>query len=202
MTACLLVGSAPLRASVIKRVKLWVKSRHAVVVGAIDGGGVEGCRRLGLKPFFALGDWDSGQPPRQCPFLWKLNPDKDRSDLWYGLQLASQWDDVALCGVSGGREDHALAALGDLALFGYGSAFLDHSMVHAVSEGSRFFLDPWVKKTFSVFSLLGAAKVRFSGCRYTFDGPLRCSSRGLSNETVHAGAFVEVVSGSVLVFTV
>src|SRR5690606_32541562 len=105
----------PLRAAKITRGDLLV---------GIDGG-VQALLSFGLKPDLAIGDWDSFSKSRfKDPVLLTvprvdLPTQKDRSDLFYALAAvtAQKIDEVVCLGVTGGRPDHHLAALSDLAHF-------------------------------------------------------------------------------------
>lgn len=183
-----------------------------VRVIAADGGASH-CERAGLEPHLIVGDMDSISPATLERFTASgvaasVHPrDKDETDLDLALDEActrGPVDRLVLTGVTGGRADHALAALGTLARFAACRPIvierdLDAWILDAAGRRSVEIDRPGA--TVSVISLGGDAIVSGRGLRYPLDNlrlrPL--DSRGLSNVVDHPPALVEVESGTILV---
>lgn len=103
----------------------------------VDAGTAEWLKR-GIKPDFAVGDWDSLKASvknskamlSSIPHV-TLSKDKDRSDLFYSVVAAMEAGatEILCLGVTGGRPDHHMAACLDLALFSTGK----HGNLNSVS---------------------------------------------------------------------
>ena len=180
-------------------------------------GGTRTWLRAGFRPHLAIGDWDSFKGPEARKALkglhhFTLPVDKDRSDLFYAASLARNAEATQLIclGVTGGRPDHHLASLLDLASLAEGEAG-EFSRVEAFSpEGDYHFLSPLIprwKETFpnprtvSVFALSGKARgLSLKGFKYPLkNAELEPSSHGLSNRTWSSSCEVSIDEGGVLV---
>lgn len=183
----LLVG--PL--AVAARVKR--ESKDAEILLAIDGG-LDACLRSGLRPELAIGDWDSVKSRaslRKLIHKITLPREKDRSDLAYALEVALDLGatEIACLGVTGGRPDHQIASLQEIAI----AASRTDALVRAGGEDGEYFFVAKKRRSLvlelkrgtvvSVFPLLGVAKgVSLTGFQYPLKhAALHPGSRGLSN---------------------
>ncbi len=184
-----------------------------LVVG-VDGG-VAFWRALGVTPRVAVGDWDSLPGGVKDPALQglhlriDLSPDKERSDLHAAVLAALEQGATELdCfGVLGGRADHHLATLLDLA---EASDLPQVARIEAWDALTRvLFAAPAHGETqvpaapgalFSVFALGGPARLSVRGARYPLQSDwLQPSSRGLSNRVGEGIATLRVETGRVAV---
>ncbi len=78
-------------------------------------GGRMAAEQLGLTPDWYIGDSDSGGHTGGCP-AELLPSEKDVTDLDMAVSLALRngFDEILLCGCTGGREDHHFSAVGQL----------------------------------------------------------------------------------------
>lgn len=192
--------------------KAWVKSlklKSSDLLIAVDLG-VEILLRAGLTPSFAVGDWDSigavgMRALRRIPHL-TLPRSKDRSDLFYGLEAAQDFEvERILCaGVTGGRADHHLANLMDL-----GNLAARIPITSWSSEAEFHFVSaqvPWrvrlsKRALVSIFAWQGPALgVSLRGFCYSMKGArLEPSSHGLSNLVSSGQVEVRLKKGLLLV---
>jgi thiamine pyrophosphokinase len=161
----------------------------------IDGG-TQVWLKWGFQPDFAIGDWDSLGHKKvlsRIPHV-TLTPNKDRSDLFYGVIAAIEAGakQLVCLGVTGGRPDHHLATLNDLSTFSTGRFGQLESVSALGIEGEYHFLSTlisrWEKKTspgeiVSIFAMNEKVEgVTLSGLRYLLrDATVFPSSLGLSN---------------------
>lgn len=195
-------------------------STEDLVVG-ID----EGCLHWGIQEReldLAVGDWDSLREvlgeARLKAFLndvpnLTLPEEKDRSDLAYAAAAAvsAGADELVCFGITGGRFDHELAAILDLAALAAHSTGRKIRRISIVDPTRiSFIVGPQMGKlaigTFegqliSTFSLAGAAAgVTLKGVVYPLKNTkLPSSSLGLSNIAKGERVEVSVVKGSLLV---
>lgn len=190
--------------------------RPADLLIGVDGG-AQRCLESGLRPTLCVGDWDSVSAAMRRHILKRerhltLPRDKDRSDLHYALQVAVHFgaDEVVALGFCGGRADHHLGVLFELAELAAAKAppaalrLLDtEEIIHFVS-GSMPPLRLTLRKgtRVSVFSLQGEARgVRLSGFEYSLlSGALSPCSQGLSNRASRKAAGVAVRRGVLAVY--
>ncbi|MGE4130940.1 MAG: hypothetical protein AB7F86_04845 [Bdellovibrionales bacterium] len=138
------------------------------------------------QPTVSVGDGDSGDQPLD----FKLNPDKDFSDLAFVLgELPKSVRQLNLYGFLGGRRDHEVAGFGEIHRFLLTrkeeamARFFDLSGVKVLAA-----IGPTEANIQGRFSLMvmETSEVRLAGaCQYKLDPPriLRpFSSHGLSNE--------------------
>ena len=78
-------------------------------------GGRNTAERLGLHPDWYVGDDDSGGYAGNCP-ADLLPSEKDVTDLDMAVSRALRegYDELLLCGCTGGRQDHHFSAVGQL----------------------------------------------------------------------------------------
>ncbi|MFL5812885.1 MAG: thiamine diphosphokinase [Bdellovibrionia bacterium] len=173
-------------------------------------------RKIGWKPHFAVGDWDSLGSEKVSHalrgiFHLTLPRNKDRSDLYYACRAAMSAGatDLVCLGVTGGRADHQLATLFDLSEIAHegGRAF----SVLAVDNETRYYfisenhpelsIDVVPGQTVSVFALEGEARgVTLQGFKYPLkNAVLQPSSHGLSNIALKTQCSIKVRKGRVVV---
>ena len=177
---------------------------------AVDGG-VATLRKLKLTPDFAIGDWDSlGKSPGKAKFSYQTLPRaKDRSDFYFALEAALRAgaEEVICFGVTGGRPDHHLAALFDLAEISEKpialTALDPEARYHFLSEAQpEIELHDMPRgATVSFFALGGEARgVTLEGFEYPLkNARLLPSSHGLSNEAKAKSCRVRLRSGRVVI---
>lgn len=182
---------------------------------AVDGG-LKVFRKIGWKPHFAVGDWDSLGDEKVSAalrgiFHLTLPRNKDRSDLYYACRAAVSTGatDLVCLGVTGGRPDHQLATLFDLSEIAHqGGSKL--SVVAVDNETRYHFLSEknpeWhgtleIGQTVSVFALEGQARgVTLQGFKYPLkNAVLEPSSHGLSNRVSKTQCSIKVRKGRVVV---
>lgn len=182
---------------------LWREELDGATVIAADGG-LDVCRRMGIRPDLWVGDgdsvsdealaWAAGVPRDEHP------EDKDASDLELALQRAATFgEDVVVLGGFGGRLDHLLINAAVLAarpcrwLGERATVWSVHDAVEvALVAGQVFSLLPWG----------GTAEVSVSGARWDLERAELSpwSSRGLSNEA-KGPVTLTVIRGVVLLIT-
>ncbi len=182
---------------------------------AVDGG-LKVFRKIGWKPHFAVGDWDSLGTEKVSSalrgiFHLTLPRHKDRSDLYYACRAAvsAGATDLVCLGVTGGRADHQLATLFDLSEIAHqGGAALN---VVAVDPDTRYYFlsernPEWTAhlqpgQLVSVFALEGPARgVTLQGFKFPLrNAVLEPSSHGLSNQAVKTQCSIKVRKGRLVV---
>jgi thiamine pyrophosphokinase len=188
--------------------------RARIQLIAVDGG-LYACRKRGWRPDLSVGDWDSlGAPPSGTHLT--LERDKSRSDFYFALRAAYEGGarELIAYGVTGGRSDHHLAALQDLA---EAAAWRGVVAVTAVdAQGQYVFVPPSASRAgrrirlkrgrvFSVLAWPGAARgVTVTGAaQYLLRSEgLAPGSRGLSNFALGGEVRISVRGGGLLVFVV
>jgi thiamine pyrophosphokinase len=189
----------------------WKVSTSDLLVG-VDGG-LDIWNRYGYQPHWGVGDWDSLENKGLLKKVLRvdLQRDKDRSDLFYAVLLAlSQGARRLLCvGFTGGRLDHHLATLCDLAWFSDDPRWIAPIEVFGVDGGTVFlsqYQSSWrrklpLKTLVSIFGFPeGASGVDLTGFRYELKNALLLpSSLGLSNEVLSEQVEVRLKRGHLLV---
>ena len=175
------------------------------LVIAADGGYAV-LKELGIKPQFALGDFDSlGYIPDDVEHL-SFPPEKDDTDMRLAIFAARErgYDDIVIFGGLGGRLDHTIGNIQNLQHIshaGRGWLWGEETAATVVTNGSITFPGK-CKGMFSVFALGGDAEgVSLNNCKYTLqDAVLHCDvPLGVSNEFVGEEAHIIVQKGSLLV---
>jgi thiamine pyrophosphokinase len=145
----------------------------------VDGGAALRQNNMGL----AVGDGDSYPGALD----YRLDPDKDFSDLAFALSLVeSRFGEIELHGFLGGRRDHELLNLGEV--FHFLNRLTEPARLRMDDAVDAFSTGSWQFHRHGLFSLVvfSPARVALSGdCRYpiatgTLIRPV--SSLGLSNE--------------------
>lgn len=178
--------------------------------------------KLGFQPDLAVGDWDSVSTRDRRRLLTSLShlvlsPDKDRSDFYHGLQAALQWvpEEIIALGFTGGRSDHHLAALFDMAAIAEESGMMEGGIAlkafrsigpeaeyHLLAGRMRRWVGNLKKgRTVSIFSLAAETQgVSLEGFRYSLrEAEMTPSSYGLSNVTQATKQEVRIRKGQLLI---
>jgi thiamine pyrophosphokinase len=170
---------------------------------------------MGIVPNYAVGDWDSltQKSFKKLSGIRKesLPQDKLRSDLHYAIQSACRVGvkELVCLGVTGGRPDHHLASIYELALASR-QAPLESVVAYGPEGDYHFFSDLMnqplklkLKKgtVLSVLPLLEEAHgLSLRGFRFPMNnGALSFSSHGLSNQVSQPSCEIQLRSGCVVV---
>lgn len=189
-------------------------ARAADLVVAADGG-TEHLERWGIAPHVVVGDLDSLRPGARERIehggvrveRWPAEKDKTDTELALERAIAAGADEVVVVGALGGpRADHAIANTLLLALErprGVPVRLARGPLsIQLLRGGERIALAGAEGGLVTLLAVGGDAEgVETDGLRYPLRGEtLRLgSSRGVSNETVRAGATVRLGSGALLV---
>jgi thiamine pyrophosphokinase len=210
-----LLGASNASSAQLKKILKALKLSSSDILIGIDGGAAR-LRRLGLTPDIAVGDWDSLKTQRSLVGLKKLTlpREKDRSDLFYAIQVARNAGakQLVCLGVTGGRPDHHLAMLLELMAVAADPDFGFGSVCAIGTEAEYYFLSGSSGRAWrfaglprgqiiSIFSLDDSASgVTLKGFRYPLEGAFVSSgSLGLSNEVIRKHCEIQVNSGNLLV---
>lgn len=170
-------------------------------------GGFAYLKQCGLNPDLVVGDFDSlGEPPEH-PNLVRLNPVKDETDTLSAIQLgqARGYRRFAVYGGTGGRTDHTIANLQNLAMLARrgerGWLVGRNEVFTAVSNGSvRFSASS--RGFVSVFSMTTeSAGVYERGLKYGLEDYTMSAAYpvGVSNEFTGKPAEISVRDGVLLI---
>ena len=181
-------------------------------------GGAHTWLKLGFMPNLAVGDWDSLKNTRSQRRVLKylshltLPRDKDRSDLFYAACAAvnAGKKHLVCLGVTGGRPDHHLAMIYDLADIAAESGGQLKTVMALDADAEYYFLSKhipqWIGRllvgqTVSIFSINRITTgVTLTGMLYALkNAKLAPSSLGLSNKIVKQHCSVTLCSGRLLV---
>jgi thiamine pyrophosphokinase len=193
----------------LKRLKV---SRRDLVIGVDHG--AECLARAGHAPDFAIGDWDSLRSEKSLRGILHitLSRDKERSDFFFALEAAvnARVHQVICLGLTGGRPDHHLGVLMDLADLAGAKGKTVRSVAAYAPEGEYHFLDKtrsrWSARLrpgtlVSLFSLgdkVGGLTLK--GFKFPLkNDTLRPSSHGLSNVALKSRCEVRLKSGKLVV---
>ncbi len=190
-----------------------LKVRPQDLLIGVDGG-VQIWSKHRSRLNFAVGDWDSLKNLNLLSGVKHLSlpQNKSRSDLFFSALAAIEAgaDELICLGVTGGRMDHHLAVLYDLAEISTGRfGSLKGVSAHG-PEGDYYFLSEkipsWEKSLrrgslISVFGMKnGASGVTLSGLQYSLKkAELPPSSHGLSNRVSSRLSKVELKKGQLLI---
>lgn len=178
---------------------------------AVDGG-ADACRRLGISPDLAIGDWDSLRSRSSLTGIPRIDlpQKKDKSDFLYALEVALKGGarEITVLGFSGGRPDQELAVWLDSAHVVSANRRLDSLTLrsaeadfHFVSKRHPLELELPRGTIVSVFAVAGLARgVTLTGFHYALkNASLEPSSRGLSNVTTARPTRIQTKTGMLLV---
>jgi thiamine pyrophosphokinase len=178
-------------------------------------GGTDVWLRAGLAPHLAVGDWDSLKNRNVLNTIPHLtySPDKDESDLFLAARAAIDLGarSIVCAGVTGGRPDHTLASIYDLARIASGQLGKVRAVTTVGPEGVTSYLSSripsWRSKValgqvISVLAVGGTAKgVTLRGFKHALrNAAMPCNSLGLSNRAKSVSVGVDLKSGNLIVF--
>ncbi len=188
--------------------------RDGDLVIAADGG-VAHLLKLGLKADIVLGDFDSETETEAARYskesgaeLRKLNVIKDVSDSKAAIDIGRErgYDLFYLYGCTGGRTDHTMASIQDMAALSKDGIeayiFGDKEAITAITDGSIVFPET-MTGYLSVFSHGDIAKgVYETGLRYELSDAELSNTfpLGLSNEFLKRPATISVREGTLLIY--
>jgi thiamine pyrophosphokinase len=229
----ILLGSQIESRHTLKKLLNEVQLRPTDLRVGVDGG-VAHWSEVGLPPDIAVGDWDSlkewclkqkkSQQKHRKKSVhyktllkpiphWTLPTQKDRADLFYAAvaALALGVNELVCLGVTGGRPDHHLATLLDLAELATGTYGACISVQAKGLEGDYFFLSEAIPRwtgsypkgtVLSCFTL-GSEPVQglsLKGLKYPLVSvALQSSSLGLSNRVCARKCEVRLRNGKLVI---
>lgn len=200
---------------------LWEMSEGMSFVVAVDSG-AKWCYEAGVVPDLLVGDLDSVEKNIAESYLQQdvevvaYPADKDASDIELAIDLIIErgYVDLVATNVIGGRIDHELAALGNLAAAGERGLAVtvvetDQTLIFMNSPGARSRLQVELgasvesvsQITVSLIAWAGEATVSATGYKWELDHATLSptSSLGLSNVPVAVEPVIELHSGSLIV---
>ena len=149
-------------------------------------GGVNKLKKLGHEPDLILGDMDSIdlKPDNyNCEILELLN--QSTNDLDKGLQwcLENSKNDILLTGLSGKRDDHAMAALLSMAVFSQKLKLVmltNYSTIHCIKKHTKIQVDNG--QLISIMAKNPLTKIKTNGLHYELrNEQLTSAGHGMSN---------------------
>jgi thiamine pyrophosphokinase len=200
---------------------LWQLAEGMSFIVAVDSG-AEWCSAAGLIPDLLVGDMDSISPAVRAAFAEQeveeiaLSPEKDASDFELALEevLRRGYTDLVATNVLGGRLDHELAALGNLATCGEQGLAITvveptQTLVFMNNPGVRQMLrlnygddiSPEDSPLVSLIPWGGPATVSLTGFQWELDHAVLspAKSLGVSNKLVSESSLVELHQGSLII---
>lgn len=203
----LLVGASP---DGLRGEALAILAGECSIAVGVDGG-ADMLMAAGVGVDLVIGDMDSvGRSTLEEVASGRVRSirhprDKDESDLEIALVwcLENAADEVVCTGVTGGRLDHTLAALGSLARHGSLRPVIHDSTSTTwllSCEGRRVVEIDSPGATVSVIALEDDSLLEAAGLKWSLPvGIHSLWDRGLSNEVVDASARVAITRGTALV---
>ena len=175
-----------------------------------DGGRLS-AEGLGLQPDWYVGDSDSGGYDKNCP-ADILPSEKDVTDLEMAVSrgIVEGCDELLLCGCTGGRQDHHLAAIGQLERIyhaGKRGILLDErNEIYLLAPGVHVLPSHDGFRYFGLVPLdAQLTGVSINGAKYEVKKAVfqRWSSLGISNETISGkDCAIQIESGiGLLIFS-
>lgn len=158
----------------------------------------------GLSPTLTVGDLDSLDQSRGPGDRVRREASQENTDLEKTLQwcVENKIPRVAVVGMAGGREDHALANFYILANFAHRlevTAVTDHFTILPVRDQRTFAVHPG--RRISLMPIVDSPVVSTEGLRYPLNREsLVPGGRGISNRATGDSFSISVRGGCVLVF--
>lgn len=169
--------------------------------------GYKNCRKLGIMPDLAIGDFDSlNYVPNECEQI-TFPKEKDDTDLMLAVREALKrgYTDITITGAMGGRFDHLFANVQTLAFIrsegAWGRILTCFEQIMLVTPGS-YRIARRDKYSLSLFAYSGEVKgLTIEGVKYPLeDGSLSQSfPLGVSNEIVEDKALISFDEGLLLI---
>jgi len=146
--------------------------------------------KYGLKPNVTIGDFDSTNlSERKTPGLWIPAKSQDRTDLQKALDwcIENNVSHVTILGAGGGREDHTLGNMHNLADYGNRMKLkmvTNHATITCVQGKNTIAADSG--QAVSIVAIHPVNSITVSGLKYPIvDEKLLPSSRAICNETMN-----------------
>ncbi len=169
--------------------------------------GYKNCRKLGIMPDLAIGDFDSLKyVPKDCEQL-TFPKEKDDTDLMLAVReaLSRGYNDITITAAMGGRFDHTFANIQTLAFIrsegAWGRIYTNYEIIMLVTAGT--FRIPKREK-YSLSLLAYSSEVHgltIKGCKYPLeDGTIaEIFPIGISNEIIDDYAEISFDEGWLLI---
>ncbi|MBP3271277.1 MAG: thiamine diphosphokinase [Ruminococcus sp.] len=169
--------------------------------------GYKNCRKLGILPDLAIGDFDSlGYAPNECEQL-TFPKKKDDTDLMLAVKEALErgYNDITITGAMGGRFDHLFANVQVLAYIreqgAWGRIFTCYEQIMLVTPGS-YRIPKKEKYSLSLFAYSAEVKgLTIEGTEYPLEDGIVTSSFpiGISNVIIEDDALISFDEGLLLI---
>lgn len=197
MKTCFIIGAGEFFEN-----SLAVKPGDMVI--AADGGYLH-LEKIGVKPDFIMGDFDSSAKP-DFPDIAVFNSEKDDTDTMLAVKYGFEngYSRFEIFGGTGGRLDHTFANIQTLSFIEKcgGQGFLYSKDQVFTVTASKMEFDCEHKGKISVFSLNeNSTGVCEEGLKYSLDNAELTNDNplGVSNEFVGKAARISVESGKLLI---
>lgn len=181
---------------------------------AVDGGLLH-CEKLGIKPDFIIGDFDSLGYVPDGENVIRLNPEKDQTDMYYVFDyfMNNIFSDkinaeyfIHIFGATGGRISHTLANIQSLSVFmeytdNITAYLYDKSETMTCIEKRIFEFEKRDKGYVSVLARSDNATISIEGLKYPLKRRKINNSYplGTSNEFIGQASKITVHDGEVLI---
>ncbi|MEE9165872.1 MAG: thiamine diphosphokinase [Candidatus Neomarinimicrobiota bacterium] len=180
------------------------KLKSAKTVVCLDGAANRAMEH-GFEPSLIIGDMDSflGNPSQLSVNTIRLES-QNTTDLEKALNWCAENDirEITLLGLSGDREDHALAAFLAMKEYFPGlhvAAVTDFFTIHYIEAYREFSAEAGQKV--SLLSIPNTSNLTTRGLKFALENePLGTGGRGISNEVLSGSFSVDVEDGGVFVF--
>lgn len=200
---CYIFGAAPVPC--VDQINIRISSDDVVICA---DGGYHLAQRLGIKPDWVVGDFDSLDIIPPVPNIRRFNPVKDDTDLRLAIEQGRMlgYCEFIIYGALGGRLDHSMAVVQLLhAMTPQGlniRVIGQDAEMTCLHNGSMTISNNGQNQLFSVFSLSASSTgVFITGARYplddaalSYDVPL-----GVSNQIIDQNAIIRVQNGVLLI---
>ncbi|MGN0573807.1 MAG: thiamine diphosphokinase [Acutalibacteraceae bacterium] len=199
MKSCHIVGAGECK-------ELNFKKKSGDLVIAADGGYLY-LEKAGIKPYIAIGDFDSLDIQPECEKVIKLNPVKDITDMYAAVNAGIEegFSCFHLYGATGGRIDHTIANIQLIASLAQQKmkAFIHdgNTVITAVCNDSLKFSSE-NKGYISVFSHSEKCSgVYLKGLKYTLENAELTNTfpLGVSNEFIGEKSEIIIGNGTAIV---
>lgn len=202
MKTCYIFGAAPVEDT--DWIQVDVKKEDTVICA---DGGYQLAKRIGVKPDWLVGDFDSNREEVDFSQVIRVKPEKDDTDLYLAVSQGRKlgYTRFVVYGALGGRFDHSIANVQMMMgciQEGISVTIRDaQNEVTAIKDG-RLEIQKGGFHYFSLFSLTEESRgVTIEGAAYPLDRATLTSNfpLGVSNEVCGEKAVVSVENGILLV---
>lgn len=203
MSRCVIIGSAPIEDP--NTLKRFLEEKDTIFCA---DAGVDTALRLGVRPSFIAGDFDSytGHLPEDIEVV-HLPERKDDTDLMFCIKEALRrgFDDFLILGATGGRLDHTFGNLGILLYLARrkaGNLLADERNQAFIADSGTYPVTGEIGDMISVFPYgCGQCCVSYEGLEYPLQKGILTAEEpvGVSNRFLQKKAVITVHSGPVLI---